>query len=1011
MCVLFLYLLVVLFIHVTRTATFSRSLISVSPQVLENAKTPLMFSHHVFDVLLPPAGLTPAEKLAVIRHALADKMRGPGAPHATKGGADGFVELGEGHGGQRTTSSLWRPVTATADGFVTVPFAVNHTGASGRGESSMLGLKEVNRRLGLVLYDADSRSAATFRQDKEAAQRRRQETSSRDHVIGPGEDGTSYRGESSFPHAAGPASISQLDTPSSSFASLSAFRSLIWPIVLDPGMHTLLVRLAPPPTMASDGGPPARFHCSFLPPAAPLPFSSIQVDSGAAEMASGERMAAGGEEGLRVPTPGDSDPNWKADHSWRPGEVHHMPDIVDGVLPTPLASIPIVNPTSSPVTDFKVEFHTPRAVLRRHHSVPDTEHPGKTKDESSLEAKPIHDQTPILQDPSRPLLSATWLPALKSDKDRWTAPVLPGQSFPLYMQLTWNGVKPRRLEAADMAAGDGSATDKGICSGALYGEKDDPEVIEIDARITGNFRDSVSRPAAEHTVVLRCRSFARRDPYIFTYRDVDGAVEYAAVRPPKRRCRKGLQHQAALSDTLLSPTGPLLKGQFGFDWEGAGLANAVTAIHAFQHLMPGVPDPLREEYVPDTSRLVITGHSMGGHGCLVFSTHFADHVVGSMCGAAWIKMSTYSGGYSPAGQQDGQADKRTRLMSSGDSEYATDFAAVHLVGMPFMGRCGEKDDNVPPEHLRRFTHVLSNSNFAELEPTAVLSMMLDNSTMMQSFLEISRQPSLLQYYTDLKGNLDRQIPLIYSLKAGESHWFGDWGGIILMQPHTWGHDALVDAVFHKGQGGTMSYAVGQKFADWQQRDSSDTGASSDHRMSDDGRPPPPFFPKVDVCICGDCTRHSNNDNGDGWANVTVAGESDGDQDAQENAEWHICLRTHNVRRLGLKQYFPALVRTQRHSDADGRTSADKTNGTLVLYKDERGGKPTLPAQTQQRQGKSGGDLLSSFRVHLLIDGQSVAHGVPTDQLGRFTLPSHHLCCTRKPQGGSQCLWRLCGGME
>ena len=259
--------------------------------------------------------------------------------------------------------------------------------------------------------------------------------------------------------------------------------------------------------------------------------------------------------------------------------------------------------------------------------MPDDEHPGKTKDESSLEAKPIHDQTAILQDPSRPLLSATWLPALKSDKDSWTAPVLPGQSFPLYMELTWNGVRPRRLEAADMAAGGGSATDKGICSGALYGEKDDPEVIEIDARITGNFRDSVSRPAAEHTVVLRCRSFARRDPYIFTYRDVNGAVEYAAVRPPKRSCRKELQHQAPPSDSLLSPTGPLAasetcpvlmalhgaavdggsdiwmnsvtpqeyawtlsptnKGQFGFDWEGAGLTNAVTAIHAFQHLMPG----------------------------------------------------------------------------------------------------------------------------------------------------------------------------------------------------------------------------------------------------------------------------------------------------------------------------------------------------------------------------------------------------------------------------------------
>ena len=44
------------------------------------------------------------------------------------------------------------------------------------------------------------------------------------------------------------------------------------------------------------------------------------------------------------------------------------------------------------------------------------------------------------------------------------------------------------------------------------------------------------------------------------------------------------------------------------------------------------------DVVCSSVQVLFTGHSMGGHGCLVFGPAYADRAVASMCAAGWISM-------------------------------------------------------------------------------------------------------------------------------------------------------------------------------------------------------------------------------------------------------------------------------------------------------------------------------------------------------------------------------------
>lgn len=161
---------------------------------------------------------------------------------------------------------------------------------------------------------------------------------------------------------------------------------------------------------------------------------------------------------------------------------------------------------------------------------------------------------------------------------------------------------------------------------------------------------------------------------------------------------------------LVQPTN---RWKWGTDWEGPGLDNALYSLRYVKQFLPGAPEEgdleqKRELYRMDSDRVFITGHSMGGHGCFVFATHFPDLLLGAMCGAAWGSMRRYGNDRQPAEFLD-RTD--SGLLTATMDEHNAYFASANLKGIPMRIVYGNRDENVPisePRHMARLLDSVSN---------------------------------------------------------------------------------------------------------------------------------------------------------------------------------------------------------------------------------------------------------------------------------------------------------------
>ena len=85
---------------------------------------------------------------------------------------------------------------------------------------------------------------------------------------------------------------------------------------------------------------------------------------------------------------------------------------------------------------------------------------------------------------------------------------------------------------------------------------------------------------------------------------------------------------------------------------------------------------------------------MGGHGALVLSTHFPDLLVAALPASAWLSVETYGGG-TPHEQMSFSDSALRSIFESAYDQYASDFHAENLLGIPFLARVGSKDKTVP----------------------------------------------------------------------------------------------------------------------------------------------------------------------------------------------------------------------------------------------------------------------------------------------------------------------------
>lgn len=140
---------------------------------------------------------------------------------------------------------------------------------------------------------------------------------------------------------------------------------------------------------------------------------------------------------------------------------------------------------------------------------------------------------------------------------------------------------------------------------------------------------------------------------------------------------------------------PTNRREYGFNWHEEGRMDAMEVL-----------DIVKQKYKIDTTRIMLTGHSMGGHGVWHVGTTYADKfaAIASACG--WMSIDLYFpmfltkyNTFAPPGLkylwEKGFAPDRPQLYLN------------NLYNTPAMIMVAGADDNVPPVHGRMFTEEMT----------------------------------------------------------------------------------------------------------------------------------------------------------------------------------------------------------------------------------------------------------------------------------------------------------------
>ncbi len=183
--------------------------------------------------------------------------------------------------------------------------------------------------------------------------------------------------------------------------------------------------------------------------------------------------------------------------------------------------------------------------------------------------------------------------------------------------------------------------------------------------------------------------------------EIDGSVQYYAVRPPAN-----WDSDVKAFDLILSLHGAGVEGQgqaacyspksntvvisptnrraFGFDWEDWGRMDAMEVLETASH-----------RFRANRDRTYLSGHSMGGHGTWHIGSLFPDRFAAIAPSAGWISFATYAGGR-PKSSDSAIDQMLARGILAGDT-------LSRLPNMATQGVYilhGDADDNVPVEQAR-----------------------------------------------------------------------------------------------------------------------------------------------------------------------------------------------------------------------------------------------------------------------------------------------------------------------
>lgn len=138
---------------------------------------------------------------------------------------------------------------------------------------------------------------------------------------------------------------------------------------------------------------------------------------------------------------------------------------------------------------------------------------------------------------------------------------------------------------------------------------------------------------------------------------------------------------------------PTNRRPYGFDWQDWGRTDAYEVL----------AEALRESGAPE-DRVMLTGHSMGGHGVWHLAVNDADRWAAIAPSAGWASFDSYGG--RPRGERDA-------VWRAADGASETLALLPNLSGVPIYALHGEKDDNVP---LREMEALLAAARELGMQP-------------------------------------------------------------------------------------------------------------------------------------------------------------------------------------------------------------------------------------------------------------------------------------------------------
>lgn len=200
------------------------------------------------------------------------------------------------------------------------------------------------------------------------------------------------------------------------------------------------------------------------------------------------------------------------------------------------------------------------------------------------------------------------------------------------------------------------------------------------------------------------------EPYKQTFvSDIDGSVQYYAVNPCKDPTKATAlimslhgasvealgQAQAYGQKDWADIVCPTNRRPFGFDWEDVGRKD-------FDEVLEKAGIMIWNPFSQRAKALLLTGHSMGGHGTWNIAAHYANTFDAIAPCAGWVSFFSYAGGVKWP-----ETDAVGSILNRASSPSDTLLLKANFSNLPIFMVHGDADDNVPVTEARTMLSALT----------------------------------------------------------------------------------------------------------------------------------------------------------------------------------------------------------------------------------------------------------------------------------------------------------------